>query len=131
MLRDESEKTTIEELKQLNLKIDSLIGLEEKILNTLTEFLRLLIENKPPDRDELKVVPDATALLTLPGSLRKTVLAVYKLGEATADDLSNETGRLRAVESASASQLARSGYLKKKRVGRKVFYYIDSSLTER
>ena len=68
---------------------------------------------------------DVTALLSLPASLRKTVLALYKLREATAEDLSNETKRQRAVESYCANQLTRLGYLKKKRVGRKVYFYIE------
>lgn len=56
------------------------------------------------------------------------MLAMYKLGEATAEDLSDETSRLRAVESACANQLTRMGYLKKKRIGRKVYFQIQESL---
>ena len=48
----------------------------------------------------------------------------YKMEKATADDLSNETKRLRAVESASANQLVRMGFISKKREGRKVYFYI-------
>lgn len=75
-------------------------------------------------------MPDVTALLALPGSLRKTILALYKLKEATAEDISNETKRLRAVESACANQLVRMGYLEKKRVGRKTYFYIKNSSGE-
>jgi len=52
-------------------------------------------------------------------------MALYKLEKATAEDLARETKRLRAVESASANQLVRMGYLKKKRQGRKVYFYIE------
>jgi predicted transcriptional regulator len=61
-------------------------------------------------------------------SLRKTVLVLYKLEKATAEDLAGETKRLRAVESASANQLVRMGYLSKKREGRDVYFYIESPM---
>lgn len=90
------------------------------------EILNSLNRNKTKYPQEVSV-PDAMTLLSLPGSLRKTMLALYKLGEATAEDISKETERLRAVESACANQLTRMGYLKKKREGRKVFFHIKQS----
>jgi hypothetical protein len=75
--------------------------------------------------------PDVMSLLSLPASLRKTVMVLYKLDKATAEDISKETKRLRAVESAAANQLARMGYLKKKREGREVYFYIDSTELEK
>lgn len=90
--------------------------------------MRLL--NKKEGSEETRVVPDVMTLLSLPSSLRKTMLALYKLEEATAKDLSNETKRLRAVESAYANQLVRMGYLRKKRVGRQVYFYIESNILE-
>jgi len=110
-------------LQQLNSKIDSLIRSSEKILKVQMEILSLLkesIELRHPL--ETDFMPDAMALLSLPNSLRKTMFALNKLGEATAEDLSTETKRLRAVESACANQLTRMGYVKKKRVGRKVYF---------
>ena len=71
---------------------------------------------------------DTMTLLTLPTALRKTVIALYKLESATAEDIAQETKRLRAVESASANQLVRIGYLEKKREGRDVYFYIKSSM---
>jgi predicted transcriptional regulator len=64
----------------------------------------------------------------LPMSLRKTVMVLYKLEKATAEDIAKETKRLRAVESSSANQLVRLGYLKKKREGRDVYFYIEPQL---
>ena len=46
--------------------------------------------------------------------------------KATADDLALETKRLRAVESAAANELVRMGYIKKKREGREVYFYIEN-----
>ena len=76
----------------------------------------------------LKLEPDAMTLLSLPMSLRTTVMALYKLEKATAEDIAKETKRLRAVESSAANQLVRLGYLKKTREGRDVYFYIDPPL---
>ena len=71
-----------------------------------------------------KLEPDAMSLLSLPMSLRKTVMVLYRLERATAEELAKETKRLRAVESAAANQLVRMGYLKKTRRGsRRVFLH--------
>lgn len=110
----------IDKLKQVNLKIDSLIKINGDLLSTLK---RINKKSEPSPSEETKVVPDVIAFLSLPSSLQKTMLAMYKLQEATATDLSKETERLTAVESACANQLTRMGYLKK-RVGRKVYFYI-------
>jgi predicted transcriptional regulator len=61
-------------------------------------------------------------------SLRKTVMALYKLEKATAGEIAKETKRLRAVESAAANQLVRMGCLKKIRKGRTVYFYIEPPL---
>lgn len=124
--RDDFYLKILGELKESNLKIKSLVKLNKDILSIQKKILRLLNENKESSSsEELRRVPDVTALLSLPASLRKTMLALYKLREATAQDLSNETKRLRAVESDCANQLTRMGYLKKKRVGRNVYFYIE------
>ena len=114
----------VDELNQMNEKLDSMIELNGKILKTQEEFLQR-ITDESYRRKAIKLEPDAMTLLSLPRSLRKTVMALYKLKEATAEDLARETKRLRAVESASANQLVRMGYLKKKREGRKVYFYIE------
>ena len=68
---------------------------------------------------------DVMTLLSLPDHLRKTATAVCKLGRATADEVADETGRTRAMESAYLNQLVRMGYLKKERVGRKVYFHVE------
>jgi len=114
----------VDKLNQMNKKLDLMVELSGKMLKTQEEFLQGII-NKSYRRKAIKLEPDAMTLLSLPISLRKTVIALYKLEEATAEDLARETKRLRAVESASANQLVRMGYLKKKREGRKVYFYIE------
>jgi len=113
-----------DEFNQVNKKIDFLIELNGKMLKTQEEFLQR-ITNKSYSSKDIKLEPDAMALLSLPSSLRKTVMVLYRLERATAEDLASETKRLRAVESASANQLVRLGYLKKKREGRRVYFYIE------
>ena len=116
-----------DELNLANQKLDSLIGLNEKILKTLEEFARVG-SDKNHFGTELKFEADVMSLLSLPISLRKTIMVFYKVEKATAEDLARETKRLRAVESASANQLVRMGYLKKKREGREVYFYIESPM---
>ena len=115
----------VDELDLVNQKLDSLIELNEKILKTQEEFQRVG-SDKSHFETEIKPELDPMSLLSLPMSLRKTVIALYKLEKATAKDLAAETKRLRAVESAAANQLVRMGYLKKKRAGREVYFYIET-----
>jgi hypothetical protein len=110
----------VDELRLVNQKLDSLIELNGKILRVQEEMSRV--------GTELKLEPDAMSLLSLPMSLRKTVMVLYKLEKATAEDLARETKRLRPVESAYANQLVRMGYLSKKREGRDVYFYIESPM---
>jgi hypothetical protein len=114
----------IDELREANEKLELLINSNRKLLETQEEFLQNAGSKKKPT-PELKLAPDVMALLSLPMSLRKTVMVLYKLEKATAKDIAKETKRLRAVESASANQLVRLGYLKKKREGRDVYFYIQ------
>jgi hypothetical protein len=120
----------VDELKLVNQKLDSLIKLNGKILRIQEEMPRL-VSNKGYSGTELKLEPDAMSLLSLPSSLRKTVMVLYKLEKATAEDLARETKRLRAVESAQANQLVRMGYLSKRREGREVYFYIESPIEVR
>ncbi len=69
---------------------------------------------------------DVTTLLGLPDHLRKSALALASLREATATDLSRETGRVRAVESDYLNQLVSMSLVKKKRKGRDVYFYIET-----
>lgn len=110
----------IEEVKFANKKLDLIIKQNHN---------RSIQKNKKAPDDKLDktspLAPDVLSLLSLPTHLRKTVIALYKLERATAEDLSKETKRQRAVESASANQLTRMGYLKKCRQGHKVYFNIE------
>ncbi len=103
-------------------QLDLLISINEKMLENQKDFLEGVSGHSV---NELS--PDTLTLLTLPLSLRKTVIALYKLQKATAETIGLETKRLRGIESASANQLVRMGYLKKIRQGRKVYFSLESS----
>jgi predicted transcriptional regulator len=64
-------------------------------------------------------------LLSMPDHLRKTAMAVCRLGRATANETAEQTRRARAVESAYLNQLVNMGHLKKERKGRKAYFYVD------
>ena len=117
----------IDELREVNDKLELLISANRKLLGMQEEFLKKSASKKKTMQD-FNLAPDVMALLSLPMSLRKTVMVLYKLEKATAEDIAKETKRLRAVESSSANQLVRLGYLKKKREGRDVYFYIEPQL---
>ncbi len=54
-------------------------------------------------------------LLSLPDHLRKTYVTVISKGECNATEVSNLTGRCRAMESNYLNQLSRMGWLSKHR----------------
>lgn len=115
----------IQEIHELNQKFDSVAKQSSKILNSQEELLENFFKQNPND-ENIKLEPDMETLFSIPNSLRKTILALYKLEEATAEDLALETKRLRAVESSAANQLVRMGILNKRREGRKVYFSLNS-----
>ncbi len=113
----------IGEVQRLNQKLDSMIEFSGKILRAQEELLQRTTKSYP---DKIrKLDPDVMTLLTIPSALRKTAITLFKLKEATAEDLSKETGNKRAVESGKANELVRMGYLRKRREGRKTYFYIE------
>lgn len=63
-------------------------------------------------------------LLELPDNLRKTVMAVSELGEATAEEVAEKTTRIRNIESHYLNTLVQMDHLHKKRKGRKVYFTV-------
>jgi len=108
------------------------IQLLEKIkesLDRLNEKMEVIIELQKQEPKNLpEQLPDALdvmTLLSLPDHLRKTAITICKLGRATADEVAEQTKRARAVESAYLNQLVLMGYLKKERIGRKAYFYVE------
>jgi hypothetical protein len=114
----------IDEVHELNQKIDFVVEFGGKMLKAQEEFLQRTTKQSHIDKT-FKSEPDMVTLFSLPNALRKTVMTLYKLGEATAEDLARETKRLRAVESSAANQLVRMGFLSKRREGRNVYFFIE------
>jgi len=114
----------IGEVHILNQKVDSMVEFGGKMLKAQEEFLQRTTKQEHTN-ETFKLEPDMVTLFSLPSALRKTVMALYKLGEATAEDLARETKRLRAVESSAANQLVRMGFLSKRREGRNVYFFIE------
>ena len=98
-------------------------------LERLNEKMEVLIEVQRHGRREgaadLPDVLDVMTLLSLPDHLRKTAVTLCKLGEATADEVAEQTKRARAVESGYLNQLVLMGYLKKERRGRKAYFCVE------
>jgi predicted transcriptional regulator len=69
---------------------------------------------------------DTVSLLSIPDHLRKTLVTLNKLKEATAEDIAIHTKRARAVESHYMNQLVTMGYMKKERKGRKTYFFVNN-----
>jgi ArsR family transcriptional regulator, lead/cadmium/zinc/bismuth-responsive transcriptional repressor len=104
-----------ESLEKLNDKIEIMIEIQK---NGNTNNLRSPLQ-----------LPDASldvmTLLSMPDHLRKTAMTICRCTRATAEEISDQTKRARAVESAYLNQLVIMGYLKKERKGRKAYFFID------
>ena len=100
-----------ENLEQLNEKIDVMIEIQK-------HDKRGIPENLPEALDVM-------TLLSLPDHLRKTAITLCKLEKATANEVSEQTKRARAVESGYLNQLVIMGYMKKERQSRKAYFFVD------
>lgn len=105
----------MERLRRIERKVDALAGRVKR--------------PRPPKglkvKGEKGTALDVMALLSIPDHLRKSALAIVRLGKATAADVAEETGRSRAIESAYLNQLVRMGYLENRREGRTVYFQVQ------
>jgi hypothetical protein len=103
----------------------------KECLDKLNEKMEVFIELQKNEQKPENLLPglpealDVMTLLSLPDHLRKTAITLCKLGEATADEVAENTKRARAVESGYLNQLVLMGYLKKERRGRKTYFYVE------
>jgi hypothetical protein len=63
-------------------------------------------------------------IFDLPDHLRITVKTLMQIGEATAENICDSTGRSRSLESSYLNSLTTMGYVEKKRKGQLVYYKI-------
>ena len=98
-------------------------------LERLNEKMEVMIELQKHGHKDMPPLPDAPldvmTLLSMPDHLRKTAMTICRCGRATAEEVSQQTTRARAVESAYLNQLVIMGYLKKERKGRKAYFYTE------
>lgn len=103
-------------------------------LERLNEKMEVMIELQKHGHKDIQPLPDAPldvmTLLSMPDHLRKTAMTVCRLGRATAEEIAEQTRRARAVESAYLNQLVVMGHLKKERVGRKAYFYVERESKE-
>lgn len=100
----------------------------EELLDRIKEIERRL-ENveralglRDADRGRRPLQVDFGELLELPDSLRRTILALRGLREATTEEVAERTGRTRSVETIYLNQLVRMGLLARERRGRKIYF---------
>jgi len=97
-------------------------------VDKLNEKIDIVIEIQRHGQRDSETIPDVLdvmTLLSLPDHLRKTAVTLCKIGQATADEVSGQTKRARAVESGYLNQLVLMGYVKKERRGRKAYFYVE------
>jgi len=130
MRQTHSEIATVTLYKSLQGKPIRVLEKIADSLNQLNEKVDVLIELQKHSRggivnESLTDVLDVMTLLSLPDHLRKTAITLCNLGEATAEEIAEQTTRARAVESGYLNQLVLMGYLRKERRGRKAYFYVE------
>jgi hypothetical protein len=121
----------------LNKKSSTILEKIEETLEKLNDKVEIMIEiqkngsNSNYQKSALSL-PDASldvmTLLSMPDHLRKTAMSICRCSRATAEEISEQTKRARAVESAYLNQLVTMGYLKKERKGRKAYFFIEREI---
>ena len=106
------------DLKRLSEKVDKIIEVQQRILQTPFKGIGYDQESKVFE------ALDVMTLLSLPDHLRKTAMITCEMGKVSADDVAGKTNRARAVESSYLNQLVRMGFLKKKREGRVAYFFV-------
>jgi response regulator of citrate/malate metabolism len=114
--------------KKLEVKSTLILQKIKESLDRLNEKMDVMIEIQRHGQREGQTIPDVLdvmTLLSLPDHLRKTAVNLCKLGQATAEEVAEQTKRARAVESGYLNQLVLMGYLKKERKGRKAYFFVE------
>jgi len=109
-----------EKLDEIDKIKKQLADIDEKLSHVIGLQMRQL--SRTP------IVPDT--LRSLPEHLQRTALTVAGIGEASAEEVSRETGRTRAAESDYLNQLAHIGLLRKKRRGREIRFRVYALYTK-
>lgn len=98
--------------------------LDDRLRQLESRVLEVEMRSSPPMEDRIAI------FLTVPDSIRKSLFAVSSLVSCTADDVSEVTGRHRSIENKYLNELYRSGWLKRDREGKKIFYSLKKKLDD-
>lgn len=117
MEEHKTEKLLIQTLERLK-------KLEEAMQQIKDKFEE--IETKPPNQDKTDQLSSQAILeidfMNLPDSLRKTMIAIAKLKEATPEEVAQQTNRTRGLENIYLNQLERMNYIEKIKKGKRVYF---------
>jgi len=102
-------------------RLRELAGKAKAILEidvTLKDILQRL------ERIEVKIdkIAAPARAAALPDRLRRTMMTLIEMGEATTSQVAERTGRTRISESVALNELTRLGFVKKRKVGRTVYF---------
>ncbi len=113
--------------KSSTVLLEKIVESLDRLNDKMEVFIEIQKHGQKQDfvMQDLPEALDVMTLLSLPDHLRKTAVSICKLGRATAEEVSGQTKRARAVESGYLNQLVLMGYLKKERKGRKAYFFVE------
>jgi hypothetical protein len=108
---------------EIDISIIALLNdLDDRLRQLESRVIEVEMRSSPPIDDKMAM------FLTVPDSIRKSLFAVSSLVLCTADEVSGITGRHRSIENKYLNELYRSGWLKRDRKGKKIFYSLKKRL---
>lgn len=108
--------TLTEDLEKRLMRVEERLDMLERLLTNIG------ITGEHTSTREMS--PSVKDLLSLPDALRRTLLALQSLGEATAEEVAHKTERTRSIETVYLNQLCRLNFVTRKRMGRKIHYKV-------
>lgn len=109
----------------LNQTLERLKKLEET-LQLIQQRVEHLEEKQPTQKEATNQLNPQTIfeidLMNLPYNLRKTMMALVKLGQATPEEVAQETNRTRGLENIYLNHLEMLNYIEKVKKGKRVYY---------
>lgn len=118
MIHETNEKDLSKILRELMRSSEE----NSKLIKATVEELKRVVEKLKQVDEKLDQILAPARVLMLPDHLRPAMITVQQLGEATAKQVAERTGRARATESDYLNQLVRTGCLKKRKVGRTTYF---------
>lgn len=116
MSENETLNEILEKLNEINDKLDKLLHDTD---HSTSEKEKKTILSKSMD---------VMTLISLPEHLRTTATTLLILEQANADEISEITGKERAVESNYLNQLVKLGYINKFRKGKRIYFRFDENI---